>query len=77
MCSSDLPVYIQQVVSNLLFTYSGWDFAPPASTYGFREMKDLGSPSTSADGGKEVAEYFSLLHVCRYQLLRYRISLLI
>lgn len=44
-----VPVQFHQGVSNLLFTYSRRDFAPPASIYRFRESRDMGSLTVSED----------------------------
>ena len=44
-----VPVQFHQVVWNLLFAYSGRDFAPPALIYGFRETRNVGSLTGSED----------------------------
>lgn len=48
-----------EVVSNLLFYYSGTDFVLLAPTY---RLRDTGRLAASEDRGKELVKYLRLLH---------------
>jgi len=40
-------VHVPQVVSNLIFSYDGWDFIPPVPDLGFRDLRNLGRATDS------------------------------
>jgi len=53
------PAHIQshKAVSDLLHSYSDWDFASPTPAYRFRDPRGIGSLTASEDWGKELIEY--------------------
>ena len=60
-------VQVPQVVSNLTFSYSGRDFAPPVPVLWSIHSRGVGRETASEDRGREVVEYLSLLLICCYQ----------
>ena len=56
-----------QVVTNLIFSCSGRDFAPPVPDLRSIYSRDVGREIASENWGKKVVEYLSLPLICCYQ----------
>jgi len=66
-CHRLIYVQVPQVVTNLIFSYSGRDFAPPLPILRSINSSGVGREVAGEDSGKNVVEYLSLVLVHCYQ----------